>query len=168
MKCRLILAFALLLTSMGSLSAQLIVDPRERERLVEDLYRAINNSALREQSQPLPSPFMARSRAVAEPQVAEAAADGPEAASAPVPQALPDAVALQVIARQFRPIGSLVRGDRGVLQFRGGGTLAKGESFRATIDGISYTVSLEDVSASGYVLRLGEALLQRDFSSTQP
>lgn len=168
MRLRYAIILVLMVMAGGTLAAQLIVDQRERKRLMEDLDQTINNSTLREQPQSLHSPFMARPVDGTEPLVEDAETGEPVAAPPPAPRVLPDAVALQAIARQFRPLGSLVRGDRGVLQLRGGGSIAKGESFRASIEGVNYSVFIEDVSESGYVLRLGEALLQRDFFTNQP
>jgi hypothetical protein len=90
----------------------------------------------------------------------------PEPATTQQPARLSDAEVLRMVARRFRPLGSLVIGDKGVLQMDSGRNLAEGESFQATVNGVSYLVSIADVSENGYILRLREEFLERDFLAT--
>jgi hypothetical protein len=74
-----------------------------------------------------------------------------------------DRDALRIIASQFKPIGSLVVGERGVLQLASGNTMEEGASFAAKIKGHNYPVVISEVTSKGYTLSLGEADIQRNF-----
>lgn len=79
---------------------------------------------------------------------------------------LPDDVALGVIGQQFKPFGSLVMGNRGILQLANGRTIAAGESFEAQIKGVTYEVTISKVNSDGYQLSLGTATIEKTFLTT--
>ena len=110
------------------------------------------------------SPFVVREKEVPEQVATKDLGDTPVTTG--VGEVLPDARALQVISRQFQPFGSLVMGERGVLQLANGRTIAEGETFKAEIQGIVYQVQIGDVTSNGYSLSLGSATVQRSFLTT--
>ena len=79
---------------------------------------------------------------------------------------LPDAVALKLISQQFQPLGSLIMGNRGVLQMGNGRTMAEGETFNAEIKGTTYEVEIKEITQRGYSLTLGTASVKRTFLTT--
>lgn len=72
--------------------------------------------------------------------------------------------ALALISERFRPLGSLVLGDRGLLQMPGGQRIGQGQVFRATVAGQEYEVEVERVTEEGYQLRLGRYRIAGGFS----
>lgn len=149
------------------LPAQTLVEVEQRTQILDGLDRIVNNARHAADLPPAPrSPFMAPVALPDEPVASELPADAPPAAvaaPAPAPVRLTDEVALATIARQFRPVGSLVTGNLAVLRLPGGNTIRKGDSFTARIHDTVYEVFVHDVSESGYALRLGSAVLQRSF-----
>lgn len=146
-----------------TLSQGQVIDPAsKRGNLLDQLTEVISNTE-REAGDfsQVNSPFVKIS--LAEPVVTGST----EVATveAPAPQILSDAVALQAISQQFRPLGSLVLGERGLLQLANGRTIEQGSRFNAEIQGNLYEVSVEKVTKSGYTLRLGEATVERNFST---
>lgn len=86
-----------------------------------------------------------------------------EVAPAPViRQRLPDRVALEAVARNFKPTGSLIMGERKLLNLSSG-TMPEGGSFVATIQGEQYTVKVAEVTTSSYTLQIGTASLTQGF-----
>ena len=88
-----------------------------------------------------------------------------------VPQRIAGAVlsddhALSVISQQFRPLGSLVIGTRGVLQLQGNRNIEMGDSFKAEIKGNNYEVQITEVTSRGYTLQLGTAQISKNFLTT--
>lgn len=147
--------------------ASQVITPRgDRTGILEGLESVILNTEKEAQSYTdVPSPFLN------EPAAAESdrqmAVEGEAEAAAPEPVVLPDAMALDLIAERFRPAGSMVIGERGVLQLASGRTIEEGASFRADIRGISYTVHIETVTSSGYRLRLDSAIVEKLFMETK-
>ena len=83
-----------------------------------------------------------------------------------VGEILPDQQALEIISKQFTPLGSLVTENRGVLQLPGNRTIDKGTTFKAEIKGNIYEVEVLDVTSRGYTLQLGTAQLKKNFLTT--
>lgn len=109
------------------------------------------------------SPFIIRKKEVPAP-VTKDLADVP--VSTGIGEVLPDEQALQIISRQFNPLGSLVMGDRGVLQLASGRTIAEGNTFKAEIQGVVYEVKIGDVTSKGYSLSIGTATVEKSFLTT--
>jgi hypothetical protein len=84
----------------------------------------------------------------------------------PTGKVLDDEVALRIISTQFKPFGSLVMGDRGVLQLSNSQTMGEGESFKAEIQGVVYEVTIVDVTSESYTLSLGTASVEKTFLTT--
>lgn len=110
------------------------------------------------------SPFVVRKKE--EPKVVATKNLEDVPVSTGIGEVLPDAKALQVISKQFQPFGSLVMGDRGVLQLANGRTIAEGETFKAEIKGVVYQVEIGDVTSNGYSLTIGTATVERSFLTT--
>ena len=83
-----------------------------------------------------------------------------------VGKVLPDDQALAIISQQFNPLGSLVLGNRGILQLPENRTIEKGSSFKAEIKGNIYEVTIVDVTSRGYTLGLGTAQISKNFLTT--
>lgn len=86
------------------------------------------------------------------------------ATEAPEPAAVnyDDASVLQAVAQNFaqQVRGTLARGSTSYLQLQGGSMIKPGTSFPATIPqarGKKFTVTITEITANGYSLRLGEA-----------
>ncbi len=157
-----LIATACILAAVATLPAQVISSGHERGQLLDGMARVLENTKRPAGSYAgTPSPFH-QAAAPAAPAAAPKPGDTPVAA-ATGPERLPDYVALGLIAQQFRPLGSLVTGERGLLRLGGGRSIEKGQSFRAEIRGQTYEVTVEDVTSQGYVLRLGSARLERSF-----
>lgn len=77
---------------------------------------------------------------------------------------LSDSEALEAIAAELRPTGSLIMRDRAILNLPGNRTLERGQQFDVRIGAEDYTVMVEAVSADSFTLRLGEARLTRNFA----
>ena len=78
-------------------------------------------------------------------------------------EVLADEVALQVISNQFKPLGSMVMGTRGLLQLSNGQTIEEGDVFKAEIQGIVYEVTIGEVTSKSYTLMLGTANVEKHF-----
>ena len=83
-----------------------------------------------------------------------------------VGRVLEDEVALRIISARFKPFGSLVMGERGILQLANSQTIGEGESFKAEIQGVVYEVTIVDVTSKSYRLSLGTASVDKTFLTT--
>lgn len=162
MNKKLSLTHILFLGCLAVTQGQVIDPASKRGNLLDQLTEVISNTEREtmEFSQ-VNSPFVRTS--LAQPVVSESA-EG-TTVDTQAPQTLSDAVALQAISQQFRPLGSLVLGERGLLQLANGRTIEQGRSFNAEIRGNLYEVTVEKVTQSGYTLRLGGATVERNFST---
>jgi len=167
---RFLVLIGILNGGIHSLSGQVIQTTEKREALLEGLRSVVKNTerdalALDQLESPFVEPF-----ADPLPEVTERAeGDDPDAVEA-VPRTqvvLSDAVALQMVSRQFNPLGSLILGERALLQLENGSTMPVGQVFSAEINGIRYEVKLENVSNNGYELRIGDATLLRRFTENR-
>jgi hypothetical protein len=147
--------------------ARTIERAENRTRIVEEARAVIDNEGRAAiQFDAIRSPFIdLRDLEKPEEEQPVAVAPDPETKSEQprVPMKLPDAVALRSISERFNPLGSMVLGNRGILQLGGGRTIEQGESFNATIQGTEYRVEVEAVTPSDYTLRLGEATIRKRF-----
>lgn len=153
-----------LLASTASICAgQVITTPEARSGLLDGMHSTLGNID-REKADfsEVSSPFAARTRQ--EEVVATKELDNVPVRT--VGALLPDEHALAIISEQFRPLGSLVIGNRGVLQLAGGRTIAQGSAFKAEIKGNIYEVQIEEVTSKGYTLSLGTASLKKNFLIT--
>ena len=162
-----VLAFYLLELHVGG---QTITPRSDREAILEGMENVLLNTEKTARSYTdVSSPFLDRSVAVENDLQMEGAA-GPERdleVASLEPVVLSDAMALDIIEERFRPNGSMVIGERGVLQLASGRTIEEGASFGASIRGVSYTVEIEAVTSSGYRLRLGSATVEKTFMETK-
>jgi hypothetical protein len=145
-------------------SGQVITPVNQRGELLEGMEQVLSNTERESLDLAgLVSPFHPKPAAP----VATVASEAPEPeireAVTTEPRILPDAVALEMVAERFQPLGSLVLGTRGILQLSNSRTIAKGEAFRAEIQGVAYEVFIDEVTSEGYRLRLGSATLDRTF-----
>jgi len=168
----------LLLLCGASALAQQVMRPDMREENLEVAQALFNrdNQDLVSQMENMPNPFVRQSALEAARKAEEAAIAAARAAN---PEIDPEQVrqtgegvrgnreALQLIARSFKPSGAL---DKGGVSYvlvprRNGGTqrLAEGSSFQATIDGFTYRVFVENVDSSGYSLRIGDTVINRQY-----
>jgi hypothetical protein len=140
---------------------QVITPVAERNELVDNMKRVVGNM-----EQPaaeftgLESPFLEKT---VQKKRAEIGKDSMELDEEELPEIISDATAVEVISRRFKPLGSLIFGNRGILQFGNGETIEEGESFPAKIRGTTYTVIIEKVTAQGYTLRVGSATADKTF-----
>jgi hypothetical protein len=134
-----------------------------RERNLSELAAVVEATPRDYEAMPIgrTNPFAAVRRVNnAAPMVREQS-DGP-VETAPVnqptrPARLSDPVALTAIARNFRPSGSIIVGERRLLRLRDGTMINEGSSFNARIAGEAYTVKVISVTRDGYEIGLGEA-----------
>jgi hypothetical protein len=162
MSKKLTFILAVLVGSAPVLFSQVILPVNERDTLLNDMQAVIGNTAAAPQTfTGITSPFMEKKRTAPNPQ--------PQIGNQTVePQREPsrelsDTAALRLVSNQFKPLGSLVLGNRGILQLANGNTIEKGSSFKAEIHGRSYEVTIEEVTQNGYTLRLGSAVLDQTF-----
>ena len=142
-----------------SLGAQVIAPPSERDELLSGMRQVLSNTEGEGMDfSAVQSPFHERTEAN-EP----AAAKQAQSSDSPTPVILSDDAALRLIGQRFKPLGSLVIGDRGILQLSNGETIAEGEIFSAQIQGTRYPVVIEEVTRNMYRLRLGSATLEKSF-----
>jgi|GEM_PF-2212983 len=80
---------------------------------------------------------------------------------------LSDGRAVQAVARDFKPAGLMILGDRRVLRLRDGSMLREGDAFTARIEGESYRVLVSSIDTAGYELTVGEASIRRGFTSAR-
>ena len=164
---RIIFILACCSLCLATEGARTIERAENRTRIVEEAQAVIENEDRAPiQFDAIRSPFIDH-RDLEEPEddqpVADAQEAEPESVQPRVPMKLPDAVALRSISERFTPMGSMVLGNRGILQLGGGRTIEQGESFNATIQGTEYRVEVEAVTPSDYTLRLGEATIRKRF-----
>jgi hypothetical protein len=145
--------------------AQVITPVDSRQNMLSGMRTTLQNvDAEAADYSAVRSPFVVPSKKEPEPVATKDLGNVP--VSSGIGEVLPDAKALQVISRQFQPFGSLVMGDRGVLQLANGRTIAEGDVFKAEIQGVVYQVEIGDVTSKGYSLSLGTATVQRTFLTT--
>ena len=82
------------------------------------------------------------------------------------PSRLSDEKALERIAGEFKPSGSIIFGQMQAIQFPSGELMREGDTFRARIRDEVYEVTLAAVRLRDYTLQLGEARLIRSFESS--
>ena len=163
MSKKLTILLQFLLGCTPPLFSQVILPANERELLLTDMQTVIENT----ENEPrtfdgVQSPFVEEGQEDAAPQ--PTMADQPEQQPVRVePVDLSDTMALKLIGQQFKPLGSLVLGNRGILQLSNGSTIAQGASFTAQIKGRKYEVTIEEVTRNGYTLRIGSAVLSKSF-----
>ncbi|MGC9449809.1 MAG: hypothetical protein ACP5I4_00060 [Oceanipulchritudo sp.] len=155
----------LLGAATGWLPGQVITTEDARAGLIEGMRKTISNvEQPRADFSRVPSPFNPPDEeVVAEPDTI------PEEAPIRIVRSserLDDMVALRIISHSFKPLGSLVMGDRGVLQLSDNRTIAEGASFNAKIQGQTYKVTLSEVTARSYKLSLGSAEVEKNFIKT--
>lgn len=156
--------FVLLLLSVSAVSGQIITTPQARADLLGGMQATLGNTEIEAADfSKVKSPF--------EPQVhVEPVPITKDLTNIPAPvtkgRTLPDEQALSIISNQFKPLGSLVLGARGILQLAGGNIIEQGESFRAEISGNIYEVTIVEVTSRGYTLGLGAAQLKKNFLTT--
>ena len=154
------------------LSGQVIMSQEDRTEVLDGMKGVLENI-----SRPIASigedesPFYVSKNKPKEPVVAEVTNQPQEVVKAEeeivsTPVVLSDNVALGIISNQFKPLGSLVLGDRGFLQLPQGRTIEKGQTFKADIRGITYTVLISNVTEKGYTLELGSASSEHSFVKT--
>lgn len=78
-----------------------------------------------------------------------------------------DALALEEIAKTFKPTGSLIKAGIGYLLISGGRRIAEGEIFEARIGDEAFQVQVEAVSANLYRLRLGDSRIEQTFEKEE-
>jgi hypothetical protein len=162
MSKKLTFILAVLVGSAPVLFSQVILPVNDRDSLLADMQAVIGNTAVAPQAfTGITSPFMEKKQTMPNPQ--------PQTGNQTVePQREPsrelsDTAALRLVSQQFKPLGSLVLGNRGILQLANGNTIEKGASFKAEIQGRSYEVTIAEVTQNGYTLRLGSAVLDQTF-----
>ncbi len=156
-----VILIAGLLTS--ALQGQTITTPDSRSEVLDGMKSTLANVERPEgEYTEVKSPFEARIIKKAEP-VIKKLDDAPKTVVGAV---LPDDKALSIISQQFQPLGSLVLGDRGILQMQGNHNIEKGDSFKAEIKGHIYEVKISDVTSRGYTLQLGTAQVSKNFLTT--
>lgn len=162
MSKKLTFLLLLLIASTPVLFAQVILPVDERASLLDDMKTVVSNTDAPSPSfAGVPSPFVEN-----EVELAETDPQTPVQSDEPVrelPQNLSDSAALKLVSQQFKPLGSLVLGSRGILQLASGTTIEQGARFSAEIRGRSYEVTIQEVTQNGYTLRLGEAVLEQTF-----
>lgn len=141
-----------------SLSGQVISEPSERSQLLDDMQTVMGNTDRESVNfAGVQSPFHEK----VEPEEPERTSTI-EKDKAPA-TSLSDSTALRLIGQRFKPLGSLVLGNRGILQLANGETIEQGETFNAEIQGRSYPVLIEEVTRNHYRLRLGTATIDKSF-----
>jgi len=152
-----------LVLAIPALSGQVISKPESRSEIIGGMQNTLDN-VNRPQAElaNVNSPFKAKVPIKTEPVIKNL----DNAPKTVVGEKLPDNQALEIISRQFSPLGSLVIGDRGILQLPGNRTIEEGASFKAEIKGNIYEVTIPDVTSSGYTLQLGTAQINKNFLTT--
>jgi len=163
MNKNLTIALIILGLLANAASAQVINPIDKRESLLEGMRNTLENT-----NSDIPdygktaSPFVQRTKPIQKSlDISETPAEVATSA-----ERLPDAVALKVIGQRFEPIGSLVLGNRGVLQLANGEYLEIGQTFPARIQGNTYQVKVSEVTSQGYTLSLGNATIRKNFITT--
>lgn len=151
---------------LGSIAgqAQTIAPASKRENLLDGMKATLGNvDQATTDYQKMESPFVVRNK---QRKSATSLVENIKVETVVAAQRLPDKVALRVIGDRFNPIGSLILGNRGVLQLANGEYLETGQTFPARIQGNTYEVKVSQVSSSGYTLTLGEASIRKNFITT--
>lgn len=146
--------FMLALCSI-TLSGQLIMESGDRKALLERLEGLVLAEVSGGVEGTARSPFREVPEAVEAAEVVEPVREWTEA------------MALEEIAKTFKPTGSLIKAGLGYLLVSGGRRLGEGEVFEALIGDQSFLVEVEAVSASTYRLRLGDSLIERTFEKEE-
>ncbi len=159
----LTVTFLLLGLGLSTTVAQVINPVNKREDLLKGMQETIGNTSAEVADYgKAASPFVPKAKPVRqEKEIIEAPVE--EVMST---ERLPDSVALKVIGKRFEPIGSLVLGNRGVLQLANGEYLEAGQTFPARIQGNTYQVKVTEVTSQGYSLTLGTATIRKNFITT--
>ena len=143
--------------------AQIITKPEDRSALIGGMNQTLANMEQQERAyDSVGSPFIAV-MPKKEVKVVEKVIESDEPV---VVEILPDAQALSIISQQFKPLGSLILGNRGVLQLQDNSTIERGATFKAAIKGHTYEVQIFDVTSRGYTLKLGSAQITKNFLTT--
>ena len=153
--------FSLFITQV--VGAQIISKPESRSELLDGMNRSLSNIQQEEREfAGTRSPFVA-----VMPEKEVAVVEDVKEDTAPVRvEILPDNQALAIVSQQFKPLGSLIFGNRGVLQLQDNSTIERGATFNAEIRGHTYKVKILDVTSSGYTLQLGSAQISKNFLTT--
>lgn len=162
---RLIITFTVLAGfGLSTLQAQVITPVESRENLLKGMATTLGNvnEAPGDYTAVL-SPFVPREKKIEIVQTKDLT-NAPSGLTGS--QKLPDEVALRMIGDRFNPIGSMVLGNRGVLQMANNTTIEMGSSFKAEIKGNIYEVQVNDVTSQGYTLTLGTATIRKNFLTT--
>lgn len=161
----LCLSFLLLLSLPASIGAQVLA-PDVREKRLESAREVLAQRQEPAQEAGLEAvrdPFYLETPA----QPLELKTPGTTAQAQPQVQVRPrksDAEVLVMIARSFRPTGSLILGERKLLILPSGRSLKLGASFKARYEEDEYTVEVTDITQTGYTLRLNNETLLRTFN----
>lgn len=75
-----------------------------------------------------------------------------------------DEEALQIIARQLNPTGSLIMGERKFLNLEGGRRLSLGDPIRISVRGEDYSAKIVDITSGTFTLSVNEKTLTVNFS----
>lgn len=110
-----------------------------------------------------PNPFGEVS-SVATPTIATPSTEPSKPATPPAPVRFSDEEALQIIARQLNPSGSLIMGERKFLNLEGGRRLQLGDPIRISVRGEDYTAKLEEITPGTYTLSMNDMTLTVNFS----
>ena len=163
-----ILIFCVFVTGLGSALSGQVQRPEAREETLDGMHEVLaRKECPTGDFADLESPFYSDAKPAVE--IEEKPEEEPveeEAVNQVLPEAMGDAAALAIIARRFKPLGSMVLGERGYLQLPKGRTIEKGQSFRAEIRGFVYEAFVQDVTERSYTLQLGEARLNQSFMKT--
>lgn len=148
----------------GTAFSQVIIPVQDRSDLVDEMQEVISNLETEAgEFSGLVSPFRDKDEGDLVPEITE----GPIAIEEEIlPEIISDKIALDVISRRFKPDGSLIFGNRGILKLGNGETIEEGESFPAEIRGNTYTVEILEVTARSYTLRIGEETVEKSFLKT--
>jgi hypothetical protein len=141
--------------------AQVITPVGERNELIDGMEQVVGNMDTAAPSYSgLASPFTEKTEPSGIVSDLSGSADIIEER---LPEIISDQVAVEVISRRFKPIGSMIFGNRGILQLSNGETVEEGESFPAEIRGNIYTVEIIKVTSQGYTLKVGTATADKTF-----
>ncbi|NDV62581.1 hypothetical protein G0Q06_08970 [Puniceicoccales bacterium CK1056] len=150
----------LMALSTGALG-QVIIPVGERTELISGMQSVVGNMDKEAGDfTGLGSPFSKKAEADLAAEMSEGPVDIEEDV---LPEVISDEIALDVISRSFKPDGSMIFGNRGILKLGNGETIEEGESFPAEIRGTTYTVEIVKVTARGYTLKVGDATVDKTF-----
>lgn len=134
---------------------KLIMEPGDREALLERLESSTSAVLPKPLEGALPSPFREAATAPSAVERAEPALEWSEAE------------ALEQIAKTFIPTGSLIKGGIGYLLVSRGQRIGEGEAFEARVRDKRFRVEVVAVTESTYRLRLGEAVYEGTFENEE-